>query len=121
MATTPDPGDSVPEFTLPGGVLRNSEFVRHGYRFDPARSTPLILAFYPQDSSGICTKQLCSCSSGLEQFTRLGAEVRAVSPQDVDSHAKCAQEHGLRMPLLSDTDRAAIRSSPSACPPCTSS
>ncbi|MFD5252650.1 peroxiredoxin [Streptomyces bobili] len=68
-----------------------------------------MLAFYPQDDSGVCTKQLCSYTSGLEQFTDLGAEVWGISPQDVHSHEEFAHKNDLCLPLLSDPDRDVAR------------
>jgi thioredoxin-dependent peroxiredoxin len=109
MAGSIETGSTAPEFVLSGGVLRDGEFTRGTYGFDTARERPLVLAFYPQDNSGVCTKQLCSYSSGLEQFAELGAEVWAISPQDVDSHEEFARKNDLRMPLLSDPDRTVAK------------
>ncbi|MEU0477410.1 peroxiredoxin [Streptomyces olivaceus] len=109
MARPIETGDLAPEFVLQGGVLEDDTFARSTYRFDTAREHPLVIAFCPQDNSGVCTKQLCSYSSGLEQFTRLGAEVWAISPQDVDSHEEFARRNDLRMPLLSDTERTVAK------------
>ncbi|AEM85947.1 peroxiredoxin [Streptomyces violaceusniger] len=109
MAGSIDTGNLAPEFVLSGGVLKGDEFTRGTYTFIAAREHPLVLAFYPQDNSGVCTKQLCSYSSGLEQFTDLGAEVWGISPQDVDSHEEFARKNDLRLPLLSDPDREVAR------------
>ncbi|MFE3737004.1 peroxiredoxin [Streptomyces sp. NPDC059134] len=95
----------APEFVLSGGVLEGGEFTRATYTFITAREHPLVLAFYPQDSSAVCTKQLCSYSNGLEQFTDLGAEVWGISPQGVDSHEEFARKKDLPLPLLSDPER----------------
>jgi peroxiredoxin Q/BCP len=42
----------------------------------------------------------------LAQFTDVGAQVLAVSAQDVASHDRFASKHGFQFPLLSDTDKA---------------
>jgi peroxiredoxin Q/BCP len=99
----------VPDFTLPGGVLSDGRFERTSYTLSAQRGRPLILAFYPGDDTSVCTKQLCSYSSGLEQFQDQDADVWAVSPQDVDSHEQFARKYDLRMPLLADTDRQVAR------------
>jgi thioredoxin-dependent peroxiredoxin len=109
VATAPGPGQPVATFTLPGGVLDGDTFVRRDYRLDERRGHPLVLAFYPGDNTSVCTKQLCSYSSGLETFTELGAEVWGISPQDVDSHEGFARKYDLRIPLLADTDRSVAR------------
>lgn len=109
MASSPQLGSAAPDFTLAGGVLTDGEFVRADYPLGERRGTPLVLAFYPGDNTSVCTKQLCSYSSGLETFTELGAEVWGISPQDVDSHEEFARKFDLRMPLLADPDRRVAR------------
>ncbi|MFE1171927.1 peroxiredoxin [Streptomyces sp. NPDC058773] len=109
MATTLQIGTPVPDFTLPGGVLTGDRFERRDYTLSLQRGRPLLLAFYPGDDTSVCTKQLCSYSSGLDQFTDQDAEVWAISPQDLDSHEQFARKYGLRLPLLADTDRQLAR------------
>ncbi|KIF69807.1 alkyl hydroperoxide reductase [Streptomyces sp. AcH 505] len=109
MAAGPGIGSAVENFTLPGGVLEGDSFVRRDYRLDERRGHPLVLAFYPGDDTSVCTKQLCSYSTGLERFTELGAEVWGISPQDVDSHEAFARKNDLRFPLLADTDRTVVK------------
>lgn len=109
MAGTPEIGAKVADFTLPGGVLDGDTFVRRDYSLSQAAGHPLVLAFYPGDDTSVCTKQMCSYSSGLERFDGLNAEVWGVSPQDVDSHEAFARKHGLRMPLLADPGRELVR------------
>ena len=109
MATSPEIGQPAPDFTLPGGFLTGGAFERHDYSLSSRRGVPVVLAFYPGDDTTVCTKQLCSYSSGLEQFEGWGAEVWAISPQDLDSHASFASKYGLRMPLLADTCREVAR------------
>ncbi len=109
MAGTPQLGTKVPDFTLSGGVLDGERFERREFSLSQAAGHPLVLAFYPGDDTSVCTKQLCSYSSGLERFTELDARVWGISPQDVDSHEAFARKHDLRMPLLADPDRALVR------------
>lgn len=109
MAASPELGRPVDDFTLPGGVLVDDVFERRDFSLGEQRGRPLVIAFYPGDDTTVCTKQLCSYSSGLEAFTGCGADVWAVSPQSVDSHESFARKYALRMPLLADTDRALSR------------
>lgn len=113
MAKQPETGTPAPEFSLPGGVLSGSggeaAFVRREFTLSANSGRPTVLAFYPGDDTAVCTKQLCSYSSGLERFEELDADVWGVSPQDVDSHEAFARKHGLRMPLLADTDLVVAR------------
>ncbi len=109
MAGAPELGSKIPDFTLPGGILTDGAFERRDYTLSSAAGHPLVLAFYPGDDTSVCTKQMCSYSSGLERFTELDAEVWGISPQDVDSHEAFARKHDLRMPLLADPGREIVR------------
>ncbi len=109
MPDIPGEGQPAPDFTLPGIQLVDGEAVRGEYTLSAQRGRPLVLAFYPGDDTVVCTRQLCSYSSGLEQFTDLGAQVWGISQQSVDSHEAFARKHGLRLPLLADTERTATR------------
>ncbi|MGA1345629.1 MAG: peroxiredoxin [Ilumatobacteraceae bacterium] len=91
-------GDPAPDFSLPGTGGRTwtlSEFL----------GRPVVLVFYPGDDTPVCTKQLNSYNDGLEQFVDLDAQFIGISAQDVDSHERFAERHGLRIPLLADTDK----------------
>ncbi|WP_393059153.1 peroxiredoxin [Streptomyces sp. LN549] len=102
-------GQPVQDFTLAGGVLDGDSFERRDYTLSAARGRAVVLAFYPGDNTAVCTKQLCSYSSGMETFEGLDAEVWGISPQDVDSHESFARGHQLRMPLLADPGRETAR------------
>lgn len=92
-------GDTAPEFTLPatgGRTVSLSQF----------RGQPVVVVFYPGDDTPVCTKQLCSYNNELAQFADVGAQVLAISAQDIESHEKFAAKHNFTFPLLSDTDKA---------------
>jgi peroxiredoxin Q/BCP len=108
MAKSPEVGRPAPDFTLPSLQLVDGEVVRADRTLSEERGHPVVLAFYPGDDTAVCTKQLCSYSSGLEAFTDLGATVWGISVQDLASHERFARKHGLRMPLLSDPQRTAV-------------
>jgi peroxiredoxin Q/BCP len=103
MAKTPEIGRTAPDFTLPAVQLVDGEVVRSDLTLSAELGHPVVLAFYPGDGTAVCTKQLCSYSSGLEAFTDLGATVWGISTQDLDSHEAFARKYQLRMPLLADT------------------
>lgn len=109
MGSSPQLGSKVQDFTLAGGALQGDAFERRDYTLSAARGRALVLAFYPGDNTAVCTKQLCSYSSGMERFEALDAEVWGISPQDVDSHESFARTHGLHMPLLADPGRETAR------------
>ncbi len=102
MAKVPDIGQAAPDFTLPGVVLADGEAARHEYTLSQLRGKPVVLAFYPGDNTAVCTRQLCSYTSGLESFTGFGATVWAISPQGLASHEQFARKYNLAFPLLAD-------------------
>ena len=102
MAKTPDTGRAAPDFTLPGVVVKDGDAVQAEYALSAQRSRPVVLAFYPGDNTQVCTKQLCSYTSGLENFTNFGADVWAISPQGLASHEQFARKYNLGFPLLAD-------------------
>ncbi len=91
-------GDKAPDFTLPGTGDRS-------YSLSEYRGHPVVLVFYPGDDSPVCTKQLNSYNNELDQFAEVGAQVLAISAQDIASHDKFAGKYGFRFPLLSDPDK----------------
>ena len=109
MSNGPEVGEKAPDFTLPGVFLTESGVQRSSYSLSGELGHPVVLAFYPGDETSVCTRQMCSYSSGLEQFTGLRATVWGISPQGLESHEAFARKHTLRMPLLADTEREAVR------------
>jgi peroxiredoxin Q/BCP len=92
-------GEPAPEFRLPGTGGRD-------YALSEYRGRPVVLVFYPGDDTPVCTKQLNSYNDDLAAFDAVGAQVLALSPQDVASHERFASKFGFRFPLLADTDKA---------------
>jgi thioredoxin-dependent peroxiredoxin len=102
VAKTPDTGQVSPDFTLPGIELTGGEAVQAEYTLSQQRGKPIVLAFYPGDNTAVCTRQLCSYTSGLDSFTGFGATVWAISPQGLASHEQFARKYNLAFPLLAD-------------------
>ena len=103
------PGDPAPDVDLPGWAPSADGGQERRFRLSEHRGAPVVLAFYPGDDTPVCTKQLCSYSDGLDALTASGAQVWGISAQDVASHRRFAEKRGLRLPLLADVDRTAIR------------
>jgi thioredoxin-dependent peroxiredoxin len=102
VAKTPEIGQVPPDFTLPGIELTGSDMSKSEYTLSQQRGQPIVLAFYPGDNTTVCTRQLCSYTSGLESFTGFGARVWAISPQGLASHEQFARKYNLAFPLLAD-------------------
>lgn len=91
-------GDKAPEFNLRGTGGRN-------YSLADYLGSPVVLVFYPGDNTAVCTKQLCSYTKSIDEFTSVGAHVLGISPQSVDSHEEFSHKHGFGFPLLADIDK----------------
>lgn len=88
-------GTQAPDFTLKTG---DGEDVT----LSALRGTPVVLAFYPLDWSGGCTKQMQDYSANIEQFKETGAQVFGISVDSVFSHRAWAAHLGITFPLLAD-------------------
>jgi peroxiredoxin Q/BCP len=95
----------APDFTLPGWGPDGER----DYRLAEMSGRPLVLAFYPGDDTPVCTRQLCSYEKSMPDLDAVGATVWGISTQDVASHQRFAEKHGLSMPLLADVDGAVHR------------
>lgn len=95
----PGPGDPAPDFVLAGTGGRD-------YALADERGSAVVLVFYPADNTPVCTRQLVSYTADLADFADLGAQLLALSPQDVTSHEAFTVEFDLGFPLLADTNRA---------------
>ena len=97
-------GGPAPDFTLPGSD--NTDDGRRDYSLAEFRGQPVVLVFYPGDSTPVCTRQLNSYTEDIDSFTGAGAQVLAISPQSVASHDDFScKQGGFGFPLLADTDK----------------
>jgi len=92
-------GEAAPDFELPWTGEGN-------FRLSAHRGRWVVLAFYPGDFTPVCTKQFCNYRDGREEVVGLDAEIVGISPQDIASHEKFTDEHGLTVPLAADVDMA---------------
>ncbi|HEU4437456.1 MAG TPA: redoxin domain-containing protein [candidate division Zixibacteria bacterium] len=97
----PDVGERATDFELPVATKdtifeeekKLSEFLGKG---------PVVLAFYPADWSGGCTKEVCTLRDSFSEFEKLGAAVIGISGDYVYSHKQWAAHHNLPFYLASD-------------------
>jgi peroxiredoxin Q/BCP len=96
-------GQKAPEFDL---ADQNGK--RHTLK-SLLKDGPLILYFYPADFTPGCTKEACSFRDLHQDLLRAKLRGVGVSPQDVESHQRFAEKHGLNFPLLADPDKKAVK------------
>ena len=85
------------QFTLPSSS---------GSDFDSAGHLPLVVYFYPKDSTPGCTTEGLDFNRLLPEFQALGYTVVGISRDGVKSHQNFCAKQGFRFELLSDKDEA---------------
>jgi peroxiredoxin Q/BCP len=91
-----DNGDRAPSFTLPN---------QHGVTFsldEMLGKGPIVFFFYPKDETAVCTAEACAFRDATADFVAAGASIVGISSDDVASHKRFADKHGLSYPLLAD-------------------
>ncbi len=96
-------GDPVPAFTLPYATKDSVSF--DGLVSSTLTGKRYLLAFYPADWSGGCTKEMCLFRDEFAGFEELGVTVLPISGDYVFSHHEWAKHHNLPFMLLSDPTR----------------
>jgi peroxiredoxin len=89
------PGSEAPEFELrstPDQTVSLAEF----------RGQPVILAFYPEDWSPVCSDQMALYQELLPEFRKFDAELLGISVDGVWCHLAFAKDRNLHFPLLAD-------------------
>ena len=88
-------GDKAPDFELMddgGKPVKLSDF----------RGQPVVLFFYPEDDTPVCTQQACSFRDAFDDLEELDAIVLGISPDPVGSHRAFKRKFRLPFILLSD-------------------
>lgn len=90
-------GDKLPDllgYDAEGKAVKAGDFA----------GKPLIVYFYPKDSTPGCTSEACSLRDGYDELCSRGFTVVGISRDSAASHARFAQKHSLPFMLLSDPD-----------------
>jgi peroxiredoxin Q/BCP len=69
----------------------------------------IVLLFYPQDETLVCTRQLCSLREHWGDYLETKAEIVGISPGTAGQHGKFAEKHRLPIRLLADHEREITR------------
>jgi peroxiredoxin Q/BCP len=94
-AQAPALGSMAPEFKLQD---QNGKW----HELKDYRGKWVALYFYPKDNTPGCTTQACEFRDNIFAFRDAGAVILGISVDDVASHKKFAEEHGLPFTLLAD-------------------
>ncbi len=95
-------GDKAPNFKL-----YNSE--KEEVSLDSFQGQNLVLLFFPQSFSSVCTKELCSTRDDIAFYQNLDAQVLAISVDSIFTLGKFKEDQKLNFPLLSDFNKEVSR------------
>ena len=90
-------GKKVPDFSVP--ATGDSTF-----RLSDHKGHPVVLYFYPKDSTPGCTVEGTDFRDLHKEFLKQGAVVAGISRDSVKSHENFKAKMGFPFPLLSDTE-----------------
>jgi len=94
-ATPLPPGSEAPDFALPSTPDQRVSLAE-------LRGQPVILVFYPEDWSPVCSDQMALYQELLPEFQRFDATLLGISVDGIWSHLAFAKDRNLHFPLLAD-------------------
>lgn len=92
-------GQKAPDFTL-----FNSEKSKVNLS-DYAGKKNVLILFFPQAFTGVCTKELCSVRDGINKYQNDYTEVLGISVDSVFTLSKFKEEQSYNFQLLSDFNK----------------
>jgi peroxiredoxin Q/BCP len=101
----PQVGDTAPDFKLP--YATRDSVARDSITLSSHRGKQhVVLAFYPADWSGGCTREVCAFRDNFASLGAVNADVIGISGDYTHSHHEWAKHHNLPFRLASDHSHA---------------
>lgn len=105
----PRVGDAAPDFQLP--YATRDSVARDSVRLSSfVGKRNVVLAFYPADWSGGCTREVCTLRDNFSSLGAVNADVIGISGDYVYSHFEWAKHHNLPFRLASDHSHGVAKS-----------
>jgi len=92
-------GDKAPEFELATKTAEGPKKLRLSDNFGKKNT---VLLFFPMAFTGVCTKEMCEVSQGMNAYSSLNAEVWGISGDNPFAQEAWAQKEKITVPLRSD-------------------
>jgi glutaredoxin-dependent peroxiredoxin len=92
-------GDKAPDFELSTKAADGPKKLKLSSNFGRKNT---VLLFFPMAFTGVCTKEMCEVSQGMNAYTGLNAEVWGVSGDNPFAQAAWAEKEKITVPLLAD-------------------
>jgi peroxiredoxin len=92
-------GDKAPDFELTTKSAEGPKKIKLSGNFGRKNT---VLLFFPMAFTGVCTKEMCEVSQGLNAYTSLNADVLGISGDNPFAQGAWAEKEKITVPLLSD-------------------
>jgi len=91
-------GDVAPNFVLKDHNGEDFELYKN-------LDKKILLVFYPEDDTPVCSAQLTEYNNYLDEFINSGINVIGISTNSIKSHSNFCNKLKLNFPLLSDENK----------------
>ncbi|MBU3714742.1 MAG: redoxin domain-containing protein, partial [Ferruginibacter sp.] len=92
-------GQKAPDFTLFTSAKEKISLS------DFSGQQNVLLLFFPQAFTGVCTKELCGVRDDISRYTNANAQVIAISVDSIFTLAKFKEDQQLNFTLVSDFNK----------------
>jgi glutaredoxin-dependent peroxiredoxin len=89
--------------TAPGFTLYDTD--KNKVSLSDFAGKNILLLFYPQAFTGVCTKELCAVRDDIGRYSNVNAQVIGISVDSVFTLKKYKEEQQYNFPLLSDFNK----------------
>src|SRR5215813_7224630 len=98
-------GSKAPDFTLKSKSPADAD-IKLSNNFGKKNT---VLLFFPLAFTGVCTKELCDITSGLNAYTGMNADVIGISVDSPFAQEAWAQKEKIGITLVSDLNKETIK------------
>ena len=91
-------GKPAPDFSLFSDAKKE-------VKLSDLKGKNVVLLFFPQAFTGVCTAELCEMRDNLKKYESLNAQILAISVDSVFTLEKFKELQGYNFPLLSDFNK----------------
>ena len=100
-------GTKAPDFSLPTKTADGPKQIKLSDNFGKSNT---LLLFFPMAFTGVCTTEMCSQSSELENYAGMNATVYGISGDNPFAQEAWAQKEKIGIPLASDLNKKTAES-----------
>jgi len=99
-------GSKAPDFSLKSKQASGLVDVKLSNNFGNKNT---VLLFFPAAFTGVCTKELCDVSAGMNGYSELNTDVVAISVDTPFAQEAWAQKEKITLTLASDLNKEVIK------------